>query len=63
MVLAVDEGRTLAGTREHGLFFRGRIYLFRDEDSLEKFTKNAGYYIDHLRQSMQASATWPQRMR
>jgi thiol-disulfide isomerase/thioredoxin/YHS domain-containing protein len=61
VVLAVDQGRTQSGEREHGLFFRGRIYLFQNEESLERFAKNPNFYLDRLRESMQASANWPQQ--
>ena len=35
-----NSGRRVAGDRRHGLFFGKRIYLFKSEASLDKFTRN-----------------------
>jgi protein disulfide-isomerase len=54
VVVALEQGRTVPGLREHGVSFGGRIYLFADEVTLEKFTKNPRYYADRAIQAMRS---------
>ncbi len=55
LVVAVEEGREVAGLREHGVFFgNNRVYLFASEASLEKFSRNPHQYVN---QSMSAFRT------
>ncbi len=50
IVLATEQGQTVPGTREHGVFFPERlpnhVYLFSSEATLEKFAKNPGLYAN-----------------
>ena len=46
VVLAVEKKQVVAGRRQHGVYYVGRVYLFRDEASLAKFTKNPRYYVE-----------------
>jgi protein disulfide-isomerase len=34
----VDRGELVPGQRRHGMWFRGKIYLFADEESLNRFS-------------------------
>jgi YHS domain-containing protein/thiol-disulfide isomerase/thioredoxin len=40
----VDYGEPVPGQRRHGMWFRGKTYLFADEDSLKRFSLNPEYY-------------------
>lgn len=44
VVMATDQGQTVPGMREHGVFFGNRVYLFSGEATLEKFAKNPSQY-------------------
>ncbi|MBN1908968.1 MAG: hypothetical protein JW818_04450 [Pirellulales bacterium] len=41
----LEEKRLEPGRREHGVFYRGRIVLCRDEQSLERFRKDPDRYL------------------
>jgi YHS domain-containing protein/thiol-disulfide isomerase/thioredoxin len=56
VVIAVEQGRAVAGRREHGILVDGRIYLFVDEASLEKFSQAPESYVRQVVQAMQADA-------
>ena len=43
-VLALDHGRSVAGSRTHGGFFGDRIYLFSSEESYQQFSQNPHRY-------------------
>ena len=45
VVLAKEGCETARGKREHGVFCRGRIYLFASEASLQRFAHNPGLYV------------------
>jgi len=51
-VLALEQGQTVNGRREHGVFYKGRIYLFSSEDTLKRFEKNADHYAALVLQAM-----------
>jgi thiol-disulfide isomerase/thioredoxin/YHS domain-containing protein len=53
VVLAVSEGRLVPGQRAHGLQFASRVFLFADEENLQKFTKDPTYYADRASLSTQ----------
>jgi YHS domain-containing protein len=53
-VLAVEEGRAVPGRRQHGVFFNDRVYLFSNEESLDKFTQNPHHYASEVLQAVQA---------
>jgi hypothetical protein len=45
------------GRREHGVFFGRRVFLFADEASLEKFSRNPNHYANQVLQAMRSGAT------
>lgn len=51
VVLAIDDGRSVPGCREHGVFYGGRVYLFSSEESLEKFSRVPNRYASAVQQS------------
>ncbi len=55
VVLTLDQRQSVAGRREHGVFFGGRIYLFANEASLEKFSRDPHHYADAVLQSMRTA--------
>ncbi|MBN1911694.1 MAG: thioredoxin family protein [Pirellulales bacterium] len=55
IVLQLDQRRTVEGRRQHGVFFKNRIYLFADENSLEQFRKRPADYADAYQRAAQAS--------
>jgi YHS domain-containing protein len=52
VVLATDQGRTVPGGREHGVYYGGRVYLFADEASLQRFGSNPNFYAQQTTQAM-----------
>ena len=40
-----DEGKHVAGSRMHGAWFRGKVYLFVSEDSYQQFDKNPFRFV------------------
>jgi protein disulfide-isomerase len=54
VVLAMEQGRSVPGSRSHGLSYGGRVYLFADEATLEKFGKNPRFYAERALQAMRS---------
>ncbi|HEX4128733.1 MAG TPA: thioredoxin family protein [Pirellulales bacterium] len=54
-VLALDEGQSVSGDRRYGVFFADHIYLFRDEESLKRFSQNPNRYAAEIMQAMRQS--------
>jgi YHS domain-containing protein/thioredoxin-related protein len=52
VVLALEQGRSVPGACDHGVTFSGRVYLFADQASLERFSKNPRYYADRATEAM-----------
>ncbi len=50
-VLAFDRGQLKVGSREFGIYFENRIYLFCDAGSLEQFSKNPRHYAEEARRA------------
>jgi protein disulfide-isomerase len=50
VVLTLEQNRSVPGTRIHGVSYGGRVYLFADEASLDKFSKNPKYYAERATQ-------------
>ncbi len=44
VVLMMDEGRSVAGIRRHGLEYNGQIFLFENEETLQRFSRNPRKY-------------------
>jgi len=55
-VLAIDQGQTAPGMREHGVYFGNRVYLFSSEASLEKFSKNPNIYANHAAEALRTGS-------
>ena len=56
LVRYAETGELVEGKREHGVFYRDRIYLFGDEASLQRFGARPDYYVAVLDQAMRQSA-------
>jgi YHS domain-containing protein/thiol-disulfide isomerase/thioredoxin len=63
VVLAVEQGRTVAGHCQHSVAFGGRVFLFADEGSLQRFSGNPKFYVERLTQAAQVGARPEQRLR
>jgi YHS domain-containing protein len=55
IVVALEQGRSMPGNRLHGVFYGGRVFLFADEGSLDRFSKNPKFYADRALQALQTS--------
>ena len=51
-VMALDQGQTMEGRREHGVFFEGRVYLFASEGSLQRFSQAPQRYASEITAAM-----------
>ena len=51
-MLALDSRQAVPGSREHGLFYERRIYLFSSEDSLKRFQSSPTRYAAEVTQAM-----------
>ena len=61
VVLYMDRGEQRPGTREHGVFFEGRVYLFSSEESLQQFTGKPHQYASGIARGLGHKADLPQR--
>ena len=52
VVLLVDSGQAAAGRREYGVWCMGRMFLFSDQTSLQKFEANHEYYANAIKESV-----------
>jgi YHS domain-containing protein len=48
----VDASQAVPGLRQHGMWFRGKIYLFASEASLDKFSRNPEHYAERAHEIM-----------
>lgn len=48
----IDHGVAIEGQRKHGMWFRGRMYLFAEEASLERFQRSPDYYAQRSHEIM-----------
>ena len=62
VVLAIDQGQTVPGMREHGVYFGNRVYLFSGEASLEKFSRNPNLYANHAAEVVRTGNNLGQQM-
>jgi thioredoxin-related protein/YHS domain-containing protein len=53
----IDNGTAVEGARRHGLWFRGEMYLFADEGSLERFQQSPEYYAQKSHEIMMRGVT------
>jgi protein disulfide-isomerase len=54
-VLALDNGATVHGQRDHGVEYNGMVYLFSSESTLQHFSRNPERYAAGVRQAMQVT--------
>ena len=52
----LEAGEMVEGKREHGVFYRDRVYLFADEDSLQRFGSRPDFFIAATEQAAQRAA-------
>lgn len=48
----IDHGAPVEGQRQHGMWFRGRMYLFAEEATLERFQRSPDYYAQRSHEIM-----------
>jgi YHS domain-containing protein len=48
----IDSGAVADGKRNHGMWFRGKMYLFSSEESLQRFQGSPEYYAQRSREVM-----------
>jgi len=51
----VDRGELVSGQRAHGMWFRGKTYLFADEQSLDRFAQAPEFYAQRAHEIMMAA--------
>ena len=51
-VLVMDHNQAVPGRREFGLFFGNRVYLFSNEETLQRFAQNPKRYEAEIMQAM-----------
>jgi YHS domain-containing protein len=56
VVLAVEQGATVPGRREHGVWFEDRVYLFSSEATLWKFDAAPYRYVSAIKAAPQNTA-------
>ncbi len=56
IVLAVERGQDIAGHREHGAWFDGRVYLFSNEESYSRFSADPYRYLQAVQQTATSGA-------
>jgi thiol-disulfide isomerase/thioredoxin/YHS domain-containing protein len=54
-VLALDNGASVAGKREHGVEYGGMMFLFSSESTLQHFSNNPERYAGGVRQATQVT--------
>jgi protein disulfide-isomerase len=59
----LERSELVEGKRKHGLFYDKRIYLFADEDSLQRFWKSHPTYVQAVQEAMTRNAAAPQMNR
>lgn len=61
VVMSLERGQSVPGRREHGVFYRGRVYLFAEEGSLQAFSRDPRRYADQVLQTMRTDERAPRR--
>jgi protein disulfide-isomerase len=59
VVVFLEQGKMVPGTRRCGLFVNQQVYLFSEEATRERFERNSRRYTNLLRQAMRAPAATP----
>jgi len=55
----LEQGKRVAGRREHGGWFQNRIYLFADETSFQRFFADPYHYANAVTQMKSSVAARP----
>jgi YHS domain-containing protein/thiol-disulfide isomerase/thioredoxin len=63
VVLTVEQKQVVPGCRQHGVYYVGHVYLFRDEASLAKFRKDPRYYAERVAAAASPPSTAQQARR
>lgn len=63
VVLATEERKTVAGFREHGVFYADRIFLFSSEATLQKFSANPQFFANQALGNLRQAASPNQQPR
>lgn len=53
----IEGGQLVDGNRQHGVFYRGQVYLFTNEQSLQQFWNSPERYATAVRQAMQQATS------
>jgi len=56
VVLAMEQGQTVAGKRQHGVFFGTKVFLFSSEETLQRFSQNPEQYMSGALQAMRPTS-------
>lgn len=59
IVLAVEQKQMVPGHREHGVWYHGKVYLFSDEASCQRFNAAPDQYVAALEQNAGGMARRP----
>jgi protein disulfide-isomerase len=59
VVVFLEQGRMVSGTRRCGVFFNEQVYLFSEEATRERFEQDPRHYANLLRQAMRARTATP----
>jgi YHS domain-containing protein/thioredoxin-related protein len=59
VVLAVEQKQMVPGRREHGVWYHGKVYLFLDEASCQRFNTAPDQYVNALEQNAGGMARRP----
>jgi YHS domain-containing protein/thiol-disulfide isomerase/thioredoxin len=52
IVLAIEQGRSVPGARDHGVTYGGHVYLFAGEGTLKRFSDNPRFFADRALQAL-----------
>ncbi|MBN2580923.1 MAG: DUF255 domain-containing protein [Pirellulales bacterium] len=63
VVLAVEQGKNVTGSRAHGVYFADRIFLFANEANLARFSANPAYYAQYVLAELQPPPSAPPPLR
>jgi thioredoxin-related protein/YHS domain-containing protein len=61
IVRFAENGQAVEGKREHGVYYRDRILLFSDEESLQRFGSRPDYYLAAAEQAGPGQSASPVR--
>lgn len=63
IVLAVEQNRSVPGTRTQGVTYGGRMYLFAEEGTRLSFSRNPRFYAERAMQALHAQSQPGQQVR